>query len=153
MGLFEHLKRILPNKVERPITESQKLLQYFYKNPEVRYYHSSNQQLEYTGDYENYVSCYYMKGFPVIQDQNESQMQVSFLWTNAHYVPWIEQNSFEAILKPFVLLYYDTNALVDSPSIDIIEEPNRIVGYKEYERLWNKRTNDLRGMGVKIPDP
>lgn len=154
MGLIENLrKKIFLPKEQLIIPESQQLLQQFYKNPEVAYRHSSDSNLKYTGDYDNLIYCYNTKGFPVIQDQNANQFQISFLWTSPHYVPWVQRSTFEAILKPFVLLYYDTNALVDTPSIDIIEEPNSVVGYDDYEGLWKKRRNDLKQMGINFQAP
>lgn len=144
------LERIFGRKEIPKQTESQQLLEAFYRDPRGTYMHSSQQIVEYTGDYQSYLNSFDLKGYPVIQDQNEHQIQLSFLWRTPSNVPRSKRSSFKGFLKPYTLLFYDIFGEVQTPLIDIIEETQIAVGYKDYENLWNKRRKDLEELAASL---
>lgn len=148
MGLKEKIFYIF-KKEQKEIPESRTVLEHVYQNPYAIHYNSLGHKIEYTGDYDNLIMAYNNKGFPVITEDDDDQLEISFLWTDPHYISWVDQTDFQGILKPYLLFYDEFNPLTNSPAVEVVELNNEIVGFHDYKDLFNKRAKYIKSLQGK----
>jgi hypothetical protein len=145
MGLKEKLFNIF-KKEPQELPESRIVLEHVYQNPYAIHYNSQGNKIEYTGDYDNLILAYNNKGLPVITEEEEDQLEIAFLWTDPHYISWVDQVDFQGVLKPYLLFYDEVNAITNSPAVEIVELNNDVVGFHDYKDLFNKRAKYIKSL-------